>query len=100
MRHGGIGNCRQRLRRWPARTRSGRMKAEVAIVGGGPGGAALAMFLAREKIHTTIIESDGFPRYHVGESMTGECGAIVRSLGLGDYMAESKWPQKKGVKVY
>lgn len=76
------------------------MKTDVAIVGGGPGGAAQAMCLARHGVRTAIIEMDAFPRYHIGESMTGECGAVVRRLGLEEYMLTSRWPRKQGVKVY
>ncbi|MEW5986054.1 MAG: FAD-dependent monooxygenase [Chloroflexota bacterium] len=76
------------------------MKTQVAIVGGGPGGTTAAMFLAREGIESVIIEKEEFPRYHIGESMTGECGGIVRALGLGERMMALGHPVKHGVKVY
>ena len=41
------------------------MKTDVVIVGGGPGGAASAMFLAREGIKPVIFEQETFPRYHI-----------------------------------
>lgn len=40
------------------------------------------MFLLREGNKTVIIEKAAFPRYHIGELMTGECGVVVRALGL------------------
>jgi flavin-dependent dehydrogenase len=76
------------------------MKTPVAIVGGGPGGAALALYLAREGIHSTIIEKDAFPRYHIGESMSGEAGALLRGLGLEKKMIEARHPIKRGLHVY
>jgi flavin-dependent dehydrogenase len=76
------------------------MKTQVAIIGGGPGGSTAAMYLLREGIQPVIIEKETFPRYHIGESMTGECGGIVRDLGLGDRMIALKHPIKHGVKVY
>jgi flavin-dependent dehydrogenase len=76
------------------------MKTDVVIVGGGPGGAASAMFLAREGIGSVIIEKEQFPRYHIGESMTGEAGGILRELGLGERMLQAQHPIKHGVKVY
>lgn len=76
------------------------MRTDVVIVGGGPAGAAQAMFLAEHGVRSTIIEMQRFPRYHIGESMTGECGGIVRRLGLEGYMRSSGWPCKQGVKVY
>jgi flavin-dependent dehydrogenase len=76
------------------------LTTDVAIIGGGPGGCTAAMFLAQQGIRTIIIEKDEFPRYHIGESMTGECGGILRRLGLGEKMIQAKHPQKQGVKVY
>ena len=76
------------------------MKADVVIVGGGPGGTSAAMYLAREGIQSIIVEQAEFPRYHIGESMTGEAGKILRELGLGEAMEKYAHPVKKGVKVY
>ncbi len=76
------------------------MKTDVVIVGGGPGGSASAMFLAREGIQAVIVEKEQFPRYHIGESMTGEAGGVLRELGLGERMLRDKHPIKHGVKVY
>jgi flavin-dependent dehydrogenase len=76
------------------------MKTDVVIVGGGPGGATAAMYLLREGIKPIIIEKESFPRYHIGESMTGECGGVVRDLGLGDVMLKQGHPIKHGVKVF
>lgn len=76
------------------------MKTEVAIIGGGPAGTASAMFLAEKGISSVIIEKEGFPRYHIGESMTGECGALVRALGLEQAMLDRGFPIKRGVAVY
>lgn len=76
------------------------MKTDVAIIGGGPGGSASAMFLARQGIQAVIIEKEKFPRYHIGESMTGEAGNLLRQLGLGEQMLQANFPVKYGVKVY
>lgn len=76
------------------------MQTEVVIVGGGPGGSSAAMFLLREGIKPVIVEKETFPRFHIGESMTGEAGDLVRELGLGDEMMRRGHPIKHGVKVY
>ena len=76
------------------------MKKDVVIVGGGPGGAAAAMFLIREGIKPLIIEAETFPRYHIGESLTGAGGRILRDLGLDGEMYKRKYPTKQGVNVY
>src|SRR5215213_3250179 len=77
-----------------------RQKKDVVIIGGGPGGAAAAMFLAREGIQAHILESETFPRYHIGESMTGAGGKVLRDLGLDGEMYRRKYPCKQGVNVY
>ena len=74
------------------------MKTDVLIIGGGPGGSAMAMFLAREGIKPFILEQEGFPRFHIGESMTGEAAQVVRRPGLEQKMV--KHQVKNGVKVF
>src|SRR5262245_16881739 len=56
------------------------MKTDVLIVGGGPGGAAAAMFLAREGVKPVILEQEDFPRFHIGESMRAGLHARGRLL--------------------
>ena len=65
------------------------METDVVIVGGGPGGAASAMHLGKFGIRSVIAERETFPRYHVGESMTGECAPLVRDLGFAEQMRKA-----------
>src|SRR5438477_4310376 len=76
------------------------MKTDVLIIGGGPGGSAMAMYLAREGIKPVILEQEEFPRFHIGESMTGEAAQLVRRLGLEQEMTKREHPVKHGVKVF
>src|SRR5436190_20020837 len=76
------------------------MKTDVAIIGGGPGGSAAAMFLSHAGLRITIIEKAQSPRYHIGESLTGECGNCLRALGLEEEMTARRHPVKYGVTVY
>ena len=76
------------------------MKTDVLIVGGGPGGAMSALFLLREGVKPIILEQEEFPRFHIGESMTGEAGQVLRRLGFEDKMQGANYPVKHGVKVY
>jgi flavin-dependent dehydrogenase len=76
------------------------MKTDVLIVGGGPGGAASAMFLLKEGIRPHILEMESFPRYHIGESLTGAGGKVLRDLGLDAEMYRRRYPRKQGVKVF
>ncbi len=76
------------------------MRTDVLIIGGGPGGSAMAMFLLREGINPIVLEQEKFPRYHIGESMTGEGGRVVRRLGMEAQMMKRSHPVKHGVKVF
>ncbi|MBA3543160.1 MAG: tryptophan 7-halogenase, partial [Chthoniobacterales bacterium] len=76
------------------------MKTDVLIIGGGPGGAAAAMFLIREGITPVILEQEEFPRFHIGESLTGEAAQVLRRLGLEEKMNQIGHPVKHGVRVY
>jgi 2-polyprenyl-6-methoxyphenol hydroxylase-like FAD-dependent oxidoreductase len=76
------------------------IKTDVLVIGGGPGGAAAAMFLTREGIKPIVLEQETFPRFHIGESMTGEAGQLLRRLGLEEKMLSANYPVKHGVKVY
>ncbi len=76
------------------------MKTDVLIIGGGPGGSAAAMFLIREGIKPLILEQEEFPRFHIGESLTGESAQVLRRLGLEEEMTRREYPVKHGVKVY
>lgn len=78
------------------------MDKNVVIVGGGPAGAACAIELKKSGISPIIVEKAEFPRFHIGESMTGECGAAVRKLGLDleSRMKAAGHPIKWGTMVW
>jgi 1H-pyrrole-2-carbonyl-[peptidyl-carrier protein] brominase len=76
------------------------MKTDVLILGGGPGGTAAAMFLISKGIKPTILEQAAFPRFHIGESMTGEAGQVLNRLGLNDQMTKARHQTKHGVRVF
>src|ERR1044071_8005212 len=75
-------------------------KRQVIIVGGGPGGAATALYLLKAGIQPLIIERQNFPRFHIGESLSGECGNSLRKLALEDAVAAQNYPVKYGVQVF
>jgi FADH2-dependent halogenase len=72
----------------------------VVIVGGGPGGAATAIFLADAGIGSVIIERAAFPRFSIGEALTGSAGKLLRRMGLGDALMEQRHPVKNGATVF
>ena len=73
---------------------------EALILGAGPAGTMAAMRLLERGVRPLLIEREQFPRYHIGESMTGECGAILRELGLAEKMTRDGHPVKHGVCVF
>ncbi|MEZ4427813.1 MAG: tryptophan 7-halogenase [Nannocystaceae bacterium] len=72
----------------------------IVIIGGGPGGAAASISLAEHGVRSVIVERDAFPRFHIGESMTGGCGEVLRSLGLESLLSARTHPVKYGVSVF
>lgn len=76
------------------------LQTDVVVVGAGPAGSIAAIGLARRGIDTVIIEKESFPRFHIGESLVGETGAVLRSLGLEDRMDQIGHPVKRGTKIY
>ena len=72
---------------------------DVIVIGAGPAGSATAMILAEQGRSVLLLEKETFPRYHVGESLTGTAGDFIARYGLLDKMAELDFPSKPGVRV-
>lgn len=72
---------------------------DVVVIGCGVSGSTLAAYLAKADISVLVIEKESFPRYHVGESLTGMVGTILAELGLEAEMSERQFVPKGGVKV-
>lgn len=73
-------------------------KCDVAIVGGGPGGATAASFLKkyRPDLSVAIFEREHFPRDHVGESQLPLISKILDELGVWDDVESAGFPVKVG----
>lgn len=71
---------------------------DVAVAGGGPAGAALATFLARQGHRCIVFEPKKFPRYHIGESLIPHTYGILNRLGLLPKLRASAFPQKHSVR--
>jgi flavin-dependent dehydrogenase len=78
----------------------GMDKQDVLIIGGGPAGTTAALRLLAQGVKPVIVEREKFPRFHVGEAMTGEGGAIVRELGIDQQLTKSNHTIKHGVNVF
>jgi flavin-dependent dehydrogenase len=72
------------------------MRTGVAVIGGGPAGATTAAYLRRAGVDVTILEQASFPRFRVGEAMTGEAGGVLRELGLEPAMEHHGFAVKNG----
>ena len=72
---------------------------DVAVIGMGPGGATIATYLRQAGLTVAAIERERFPRYHVGESLTGTAADVIRELGLEAEMDRIAAQRKPGVKV-
>ena len=55
---------------------------DVLVVGGGPGGCAAAILLARMGRSVCLVEKDRHPRFHIGESLLPMSMPIFDQLGV------------------
>jgi FADH2 O2-dependent halogenase len=69
---------------------------EIGIIGGGPGGSAMAAFLAKAGISCVLFERDIFPREHVGESLVPSSTRVFKELDFLPQMEEARFPRKYG----
>jgi FADH2 O2-dependent halogenase len=69
---------------------------EVGIIGGGPGGASLAAYLAKAGVKCIVFERELFPRPHVGESLVPSSTRVFNDLGFLEQMESAKFPRKFG----
>lgn len=56
--------------------------ADVLVVGGGPGGCAAAILLARQGLRVVLVERDRHPRFHIGESLLPMTMPLLDQLGV------------------
>ena len=72
---------------------------DVAVVGGGPSGAAAAHFLATRGHNVVVCEKKTFPREKTcGDGLTPRAVKVLKDMGLGDELAT--WEAVKGLRVH
>jgi flavin-dependent dehydrogenase len=71
-------------------------ETDVLVIGGGPAGATVASILSRQGIHTTVLERDAFPRYHIGESLLASALPIMDLIGVGTKVRTHGFVRKPG----
>jgi 1H-pyrrole-2-carbonyl-[peptidyl-carrier protein] chlorinase len=69
---------------------------DVAIIGAGPAGSGMGAYLAKAGVNCVILESELFPRPHVGESLVPASTRVFKELGFLEQMEINKFPRKYG----
>ena len=74
-------------------------EVDVAVVGGGPSGAAAAHYLASRGHSVLVCEKKSFPREKTcGDGLTPRAVKALHDMGLGDQL--STWERVEGLRVH
>jgi len=66
-------------------------------VGAGPARSTAATILAMHGRRVVLLEREGFPRYHVGESLLPFCYSTLNRLGMVDKLNATDFVKKHSV---
>jgi flavin-dependent dehydrogenase len=78
----GCGGVAPFARRAPSAGVAGRDAFDVAVIGGGPAGTAIARALARRGAHVALVERTRLEATRVGESLAPAVQPLLAELGL------------------
>ena len=70
---------------------------DVIVIGGGPSGSTVSALLAEYGHKVLLLEREGFPRYHIGESLIPYTWFTLNRLGVVDWLHTSACPKKYSV---
>jgi flavin-dependent dehydrogenase len=73
---------------------------DVLVVGGGPGGASAAGFLAKGGLKVCLFEREPFPRFHVGESLMPATMLLLDQLGAREKVEKAGFQLKLGAMFF
>lgn len=68
----------------------------MVVVGAGPAGSVAASYLAKHGRSVLVIESERFPRFHVGESLLPLGNYVFDEIGCADKVAARGFQPKHG----
>lgn len=71
-------------------------RADVVVIGGGPGGSTAATMLARKGWQVVLLERERFPREHVGESLLPASLPVLEELGVLEAVQAAGFLPKAG----
>lgn len=78
-------------------TETNEQRADVVVVGGGPGGSTAATMIAKAGHRVVLLEKERFPRYQIGESLLpSTVHGVCEMLGVTDELAKHNFPVKRG----
>lgn len=72
-------------------------ETDVAVVGGGPAGAAVSTLIAEQGFRVQLFERERFPRFHIGESLIPETYWVLKRLGMLEKLQKSHFVKKYSV---
>ena len=74
----------------------GAFSHDVAVVGGGPAGAAAGAWLAQHGKRVVILEREQFPRFSIGESLLPHGNDLLRQIGVWQKLEAAGFLRKFG----
>lgn len=70
---------------------------DVVVIGGGPAGSTVSTLLAQQGYRVELFEREGYPRYHIGESLIPETYWVLKRLNMLEKMKKSHFVKKHSV---